>query len=721
MPDTMFHSLQFVPLLPLHLIYVLAGLCLLLTAVGFLRRMRGTVLRLVASALLLFWLSGPHILHKQYRTLPETALVLVDQSPSMDLKQRAAVARQAASILNSHVPEGLSLRTVTVRGSHGSGTQLTEALAQAVTDIPPDQFAGAIMITDGESSDASSHLPDSLNPSDGHEGHTAVPLHVLLTASGEEKDRRLRILQAPPYAVIGQPATLKVEIDDAGPDTTPGAPATLSVRTDGGEPMEMQVQTGAPQTIEIPITHPGKTLISLSASELPGEVSTLNNRDVISVNGVRDRLKVLLVSGAPNQGERVWRRLLKADPSVDLVHFTILRPPSKDDGTPLSDLALIPFPIRELFYQKINQFDLIILDGFENQAILPQSYLRNIARFVRSGGGLFLIAGPEFTGPGSLQDTPLGDVLPAHVAPDASSIVTGRFRPHMTNEGLRHPVTSDLLGAPSGSSLPAPTPDHQPTTSPGEWGPWYRYLRPDSTSGDVLLETGDKTPLLVLNRVEQGRVALMLSDQIWLWSRGEDGGGPQAELLRRISHWLMKEPDLEEDRLLAKFEDGGLHVTLRSARDTPPSSVSVRAPDGQQTTLALKTTGTGTASAFMTADQPGIWEISDGTHRIFAAPPLEDPAEYGELRATASLLKPVVTASRGSIRWIGDNPKKMTIPALTLASPSHFASDNNALSFPQRHASVMTGSDSRALLPSWLVLCCFLALMLLAWYRENRL
>ena len=185
---------------------------------------------------------------------------------------------------------------------------------------------------------------------------------------------------------------------------------------------------GAEQTIELPITRAGPTVVELSANPLPGEVSTINNRAVVEINGVRDRLRVLLISGEPHPGERTWRRLLKADPSVDLVHFTILRPPEKDDLTPLNELALIAFPVRELFLDKIHEFDLIILDRFQNRGLLPLPYIANIADHVRDGGALLLSVGPEFSGAASLAATPLGEVLPG-VPASIGAVVEGQFRP----------------------------------------------------------------------------------------------------------------------------------------------------------------------------------------------------------------------------------------------------------------------------------------------------
>jgi hypothetical protein len=484
------------------------------------------------------------------------------------------------------------------------------------------------------------------------------------------------------------------------------------------------VQTGSTQDITVHVAHPGPLLVSLAVSPLEGEVSTLNNQTVVSITGIRDRLRVLLVSGTPNQGERVWRRLLKADPAVDLIHFTILRPPEKDDGTPLSDLALIAFPVRELFQEKIRQFDLIILDGFENRHILPRLYLENIADFVRQGGGLLLTAGPEFVGPGSLQDTPVGDVLPAHV-PFENSIITQRFRPTLTATGRRHPVTAALPGAPQ--SPPAATASGAASVegasggTGGAWGPWYRALRPDRTRGEVLMNGPDGAPLLLLDHVERGRVALLLSDQIWLWSRGEGGGGPQAELLRRISHWLMKEPELEEEQLSASLSDGVLSITRHSVSTTASSTVSVTAPSGTSQSVSLRPDpqDPGTFRATLPATENGIWQISDGTHTTYAAPVQADPAEFATLRATASRLESIASQTGGGVFWLGDSPDSLRVPAarVTRSSDLHGA---DWLAFPARGAHTVIGRTAAPLLPTWVYLLLALPLILGAWWREGR-
>ncbi|WP_338331578.1 VWA domain-containing protein [Acetobacter sp. LMG 32666] len=711
----LFASLGFAPLLPLWVLTLLGLLALALCGWGLFTRTGGAILRLCGVCVVLLWLAGPQRYHEQRRTLPQTALLIVDQSPSMALDQRAAIARQAADTLAQTKVDGLNIRTVTVRGNTHDGTKLFDALDQAAADIPPAQFAGAMMVTDGEIADVPTTIPERLRPLLDTNTRATLPLHILLSASKEQKDRKLSVLQAPPYAIAGQSAKLRVQVDDMGPGTQAGTPAELSVRINGEEARRIPVLSGTPQDITVPVTQPGPLLVSLSASALPGEVSQLNNQTVARITGIRDRLKVLLISGTPNQGERVWRRLLKADPSVDLIHFTILRPPEKDDGTPLSDLALIAFPVRELFQEKINQFDLIILDGFENRHILPHSYLENIASFVRRGGGLLLTAGPEFIGPGSLQDTPVGDVLPAHVTPDQSSMLISRFRPTLTDTGRRHPVTASLPGAPKADAQLG-----SPAAVPGLWGPWYRALHPDSTHGEVLMNGPDNSPLLVLDRVDQGRIALLLSDQIWLWSRGEDGGGPQAELLRRISHWLMKEPELEEEQLTASMTPDALDITRHSIGAPAAAAITLTSPSGQTSTVTLHTAGDeGTQSAHVPITDSGIWRISDGTHTTYAAPEQDNTPEQTDLRATATRVADMARMTGGGVFWLGDTTASMRTPEPKLAT-SGALHGNDWLAFAQRDAHLVTGRTPIPLLPAPLAMVFALMLLFAAWWREGR-
>ena len=707
-------GLRLAPVAPWWLIGLLAALCVASLAAALSRRAAGSAWRGLAFAVLLGWLAGPVVIQETRTALPDIGLLVIDQSASMSVGGRAALAERARAALQADADRqpGLELRTVVVPEGGQDGTHLFAAIDRALSGIPRAQLAGIVAVTDGQVHDA---------PKAWRYG---VPLHVLLAGRGEETDRRLRLIEAPGYGVVGKSVPLRVVVEDLGANDA-GAAATLTIRHDGDQPVQESVPVGVPHDIEIPVTREGPSVVELSVDKLPGEVSSLNNRVAVEINGVRDRLRVLLVSGEPHVGERTWRRLLKADPSVDLVHFTILRPPEKDDLTPLNELALIAFPTRELFQDKIGEFDLIILDRFQNRGILPMPYLENIADYVRRGGALLVSVGPEFAGPASLDDTPLHDILPAHPLrgadgePSSDAVVDGAFRPLVTALGGRHPVTAGLPGWHDGA--------------PPDWGPWYRRIAVEDAGGEALLSAapGDAAPLLLLNRVGKGRVALLLSDQIWLWSRGHMGGGPQAELLRRVAHWLMRQPALEENALNARVSPtegvsgalggGRLTVTRTSTDAAVPPPVTVVAPDGSRSTLALRQSGPGRAAASLPAAMPGVWQVSDGARTAYAAAEIANPREIADLRATAAVLGGLARASGGSLHWLAADaaPWRATgAPALRRTETGRATSGAGWIGLPARGAHVVVALATVRLLPDWLALALLVGLVILAWWRE---
>jgi hypothetical protein len=687
-------AIRFEPALPTWLLVALAFLCVAAVVLSASRRAPGTPWRAIAFAVLIGWLSGPRLVEETRQTLPDIGLLVIDQTASMSVGDRAKLADAARQRIEAqaHGLHDLELRTITVPEGGSEGTKLFAAIDRALADIPRARLAGIVAITDGQIHD----IPEA--PTWG------APLHVLIPARGEETDRRIRVIEAPGYGIVGKSVQLRVVVEDLGVsrgllDSAPDA-ARLTIRRDGEPPRVESVPIGREHRIEVPITRAGPSVVELSVDKLPGEVSLANNRAVAEVNGVRDRLRVLLVSGEPHAGERTWRRLLKSDPAVDLVHFTILRPPEKDDLTPLKELALIAFPVRELFLLKIKEFDLIILDRFQNRGTLPPLYLRNIADYVRDGGALLLSVGPEFAGDTSLAAGPLGAVLPAAAADDGG-VIDGQFRPAVTALGLRHPVTAELPGLSAAGTA--------------DWGPWYRRIAPVESHGEALMSGPDGSPLLLLDRVGEGRVAMLLSDQIWLWSRGHDGGGPQAELLRRTAHWLMKEPELEERALTARVEQGRLTVERRATDDAPPGNAVVTSPDGVRATVPLVNTRPGRAIGGLPASAPGVWQASDGTLTAYAAAGAANPPELADLRATATLVGKLARASGGGVHWLDPNGA----PDLRRTEPDHDASGGGWIGLQRRHDHLVTGIAAMPLLPPWLALPLLLGLAVVAWRREG--
>jgi hypothetical protein len=706
-------GIDFAPVIPVWLIVALGFVALLALAPALFRiavnaegRRRlvpaaGALLRLAAFAALILALANPRLVEETRETRPDIALLVVDRSDSTGVGDRAAQIEAARRQIEERARRltETELRVVDVPEGGNQGTRLWTAMERALAEVPRARLSGVIALSDGQVHD--------LPPAPGLE----APFHLILPGRAGEVDRRIRVVEAPGYGIVGRQVELRVVVEDLGlPAGESGGAARLSIRRDGGPARVESVPLGREHRIALTIERGGQTVVELLAEARPGEVSELNNRAVVSINGVRDRLRVLLVSGEPHAGERTWRRLLKADPNVDLVHFTILRPPEKDDLTPLHELALIAFPVRELFQVKLREFDLIVFDRFANRGLLPPVYLRNIADYVRGGGALLLAVGPEFAGPTSLAATPLGQILPARppTGPGAAqaALLEQAFRPRVTALGARHPVTEDLPGA-------------NPAEGPGDpsWGRWYRALRAEAGAGSTVMDGPGGAPLMVLDRVGEGRVALVLSDHIWLWSRGHEGGGPQAELLRRIAHWTMKEPELEEEDLTARIEHGRMTVVRRSLEAGPPPEISVTSPDGTVTRHQTVAQG-GRAVAELAATRPGVWQATDGRRTAFAAAEAGNPLEIADLRADDATLRPLAQATAGAVRWLGTG-EAPEVPELRRVAAGRDTYGPGWIGLRRNQDHTVTGITALPLLPPWLALPLVLGLAVLAWRREG--
>ncbi|HEX3863321.1 MAG TPA: hypothetical protein VHY35_16670 [Stellaceae bacterium] len=698
------YTLAASPLLPWWLLAALAIAALAVLAFGLWRRAGGIAWRAAALAMLLAILVNPSLVEEKRQPLRDVAMVVVDESPSQKIGDREKATEAALAALTKRLAEEKDLDVRVVRagkpqpGSGDDGTKLFTALNRAMSDIPRQRLAGVVMITDGQVHDIPVGAPATAAQELG------APLQVLLSGHPDERDRRLVVAQAPSFALVGKDMPLKIRVEDlpAADDAAASGPehqARLTWRKDGGDPHQLMVPVGRDVPLSVPIDHGGPNVLELEVEPGPNELTLANNRAAVVVNGVRDRLRVLLVSGEPHTGERVWRNILKSDPSVDLVHFTILRPPEKQDGTPIRELSLIAFPIRELFDVKLDDFDLIIFDRYSRRGIIPQSYIENVVRYVRNGGAFLEAAGPSFGTPMSLFRTPLGDILPAE---PTGNVDEEGFKPQLTDLGRRHPVTEDLSGAGKPGEAPS-------------WGRWFRQVDARVHHGDVVMSGDHGEPLLVLDHVGKGRVAQLLSDQMWLWARGFEGGGPQAELLRRLAYWLMKEPDLEENDLRAEVEGDLLKVTRQSlAPDNPP--IHITAPDGKVTTLALAPENGGRSGGTMAISQMGLYRVTDGTHTALAAAGPLNPVELADVRATPDKLMPLVKASGGGVFWAGDG----TIPEVRRVSPGRTASGHGWMGIRENGDYVVTGFSEIPLFPALAALLLAVGLLVAAWRREGR-
>jgi hypothetical protein len=685
-------TLIFDPLVPWMIVIAIAVLAALGILLAVWRRLPGWWLRGLAGAILILALANPSVQQEDRAPLSDIIMLVVDESASQRIADRPSQSAEAIANVVTEVGRlpNTELRQITLNDGEGdSGTQLMTALSEALAEEPQGRIAGIILLSDGRLHDIERAPP------------LPAPLHMLLTGQPNDWDRRLVVSNAPAFAILGEPVTLKIRIEDQGNAPTNVQTVRLEIAIDGGMPLPFEVPIG--QDIELPVDlpHGGMNVLQFATPEIPGELTERNNTAVVQINGVRDRLRVLLVSGEPHPGERTWRNLLKSDSAVDLVHFTILRPPEKQDGVPVNELSLIAFPTRELFLEKIDEFDLIIFDRYSRRGILPSEYLENVRNYVEDGGAVLVSSGPEYGSAESIYRSPLAPILPG--APTARVYEEG-FTPTVTDLGQRHPVTEDL------DSI-IPNPDGE---GPG-WGRWFRHVEvivPETAT--TVMNGLNGLPLLTLDRVGEGRVALIASDQSWLWDRGFEGGGPQLELLRRLGHWMMKEPELEEEALWVEPTDQTMRIIRRTLDLTVPE-VTVTGPDGEDTALTLKEVSPGRFETIWNAPEMGFYRLTDGTTDTVIALGPAAPREFEQTIATNDVIQPLVNTTRGGVMPISAG--EIDIRTVRAGRP---AAGRGWIGITPREAYQTAEIRIATLLPPWAYLLFAALLMIGAWLREGR-
>ena len=689
-------SVEFIPLVPWPVLWALAALGVVLMALLFWRHPRGAVLRLATYMLLLLALANPHLKREDREPLHDIVAVVVDDSQSQAIAGRTGRTEAVRKALEERLKSlpNLDLRFVrstSTAEDKRDGTMLFTDLGRALADVPPDRLAGVVMITDGEVHDV---------PGSAAALGFDAPVHALLTGKQGEFDRRLELVRAPRFGFVGGDQRIVVKVTE----TTPKASGSvkLTIKRQGQEPAVVDARIG--ETVEIPvdIDHAGPNIVEIEAEGAPGELTTINNRAVLTIEGVRENLRVLLVSGEPHAGERTWRNMLKSDASVDLVHFTILRPPEKQDGTPINQLSLIAFPTRELFQEKLDQFDLIIFDRYQRRGVLPLLYLENVARYVLRGGAVLVSAGDDYASPLSLYRTPLGKILPA--AP-TGRVIEEPFKPNLTELGKKHPVTSDLPGAAG----------DEPS-----WGRWFRVVATNLSDAEVLMKGARDRPLLVLGKRGEGRVALLLSDHTWLWARGYEGGGPYVDLLRRLAHWLMKEPDLEEETLKATSRGQTLTIERRSIKDDI-EPVTVTAPSGKEGTVTLDKGEHGMWRKPITVDEQGVYHVSSGKLASVATIGNPNTRELAAVTATDTILEPLLKETGGGSFWLGREPEdEAELPRVVMLRGGSVMHGGDWIGLRKREAYHLRGVRLFPLFTGFLALGLLLGMLALTWYREGR-
>ncbi|MBB3452166.1 hypothetical protein FHT86_000422 [Rhizobium sp. BK313] len=689
-------NIGFAPFLPWPVLAALAVLTLGIAALAVYRRMRGSWIRALAAFALLAALANPVLMQEDRDQLSTIVPVIVDRSPSQETPERLKMTDDALAALQDRLAQfpRIEPRIVEVREpaeSESPSTRLFAALSSAIADVPPARVGGAIFLTDGQIHD----IP-GVNQALGFD----APIHGLITGKPDEFDRRIEVVRAPRFGIVNDEQQLVLRVVDDG--KSPGGSAAVTVRMNGDEIATLQATPGQDTPFSFKVPRAGNSVLEFAVAEVPGEVTPINNRTVQLIEGIRQNMRVLLVSGEPHAGERAWRNLLKSDASVDLVHFTILRPPDKQDGTPINELSLIAFPTRELFVDKINSFDLIIFDRYQDRPnVLPTIYYDYMAQYVENGGALLVAAGPEHAAGNSIALTPLSSVLPAE---PTGQMIEKPFYPRLSEQGRKHPVTRGLDGS---------------DTEPPHWGRWFRSVDVEKPQGQTVMVGADNHPLLVLNRVGQGRVAMLLSDEGWLWARGFEGGGPHVSLYRRIAHWLLKEPALEEEALTARAAGRTLEVTRQTIGDDP-GPATIRAPSGKTQTMQLKQTQPGLFQAEKHMDEIGLYQITDGNLSTLVHVGAVDAPEFKAMISTTETLKPLAEKTKGLVTRVAGAGGGVTVPPILPVRGAVRIADDQRLTIRMTDETVLKGVNTLPLFAGFAGLSALLFAFSAMWWREGR-
>ncbi|MCE9508064.1 MAG: hypothetical protein K8R48_07105, partial [Alphaproteobacteria bacterium] len=663
------------PFLPYGYVAALAALALAVFAAAKWRRApdfywRGGVFAVIALLLL-----NPLMVRETRQGLPAKLVIVMDESPSQSIAGRGAAAEKILARLKTLFPEA---EPVVIRAGQdpaslrNQNTSLFTALRNNLMGIPLGQVVGTVLVTDGQVHD----VPETLGPLE-----KLAPFNVILTGKKGEFDRKVTVTEAPKYGLLDQEVSIRVKVEDAGKSLP--APVVLKVMQDGKLFGQYTVAAGEAQDYAFRLDHVGQNVFEFSVAAAAGELTEANNTAAVIVNGVRDRLRVLLVSGQPHIGERAWRDLLKSDPAIDLVHFTILRSPMSFDNTPTREMSLIAFPVEELFQKKIRDFDLIIFDKYAQYGLLQPQYFVNIASFVKEGGAFLMAMGSDRPEQ-SLFKTALGDILPIEPKPDEQSILSGPFLPQLTALGKSHPVTVDL----------------QAGQKP--WGQWFSQADVNQTRGQTLMTGAEGKPLLILDKAGDGRVAVLTSDNIWLWSKGVNGGGPHTELLRHVAHWLMKEPELEEDYIKAEVRGNVITVAERDLGGGQ-KNVTMTHPDGKDETIPLLTREKGWFSNKVIAGQNGIYRFSNGSKTAFAVVGTAMSEEFSDVHTSEDRLKPLADKTKGAVIWYSERPQ-FTAGDLRLKDSAAYS---------------VSSVESVTLIPNGLAVLIIFGGLVYVWRRES--
>ena len=548
---------------------LLAAASLALLLVELRRRERGGGLIVVTGVLAVLGLLAA-VLRPARVTARESlvgarVVVLADASRSMALPQAggpraaardealaglarsASAARLAVLAFGDGPPTPMPDGKRSTTEAHSDLGAALRALATSAEERP----SAIVVVSDGRLDDPPEDASYENLKALGDTLH--VPIDAVATTTDAPADASVRHVSAAGAAVAHVPLPLRVEVGCAGGLACDDVTVTAKELRDDGPPSLLASGVahvkGGKAAIDLPVTleRAGARIVEVAIVAPPGDTLPENDRRLVTFHVARERVRVLHVAGRPTDDVRALRLWLKGDASVDVVAFFILRTPTDDVHATSNELALIPFPVDELFTEHLPSFDAIVLQDFDAQPYGLEKYLPNIARYVRAGGGLVMVGGQNSFVAGGYAGTPLADVLPVSLdgSSGATAADTSALVPTWTAEGRAAPLLQPLRDV-VGDELPEMAGANVlGDVRPGAVALWAHPSR--ST------KSGAPMPVLAVGEQGDGRSVALGVDGAWrlafsgLGSRtGGRGHGALVGRLARLAHAgspLRERPD----------------------------------------------------------------------------------------------------------------------------------------------------------------------------------
>ena len=605
----------------------------------------------------------PTIELRQVTRLPNRVALLVDASRSMEVRPPdggASRAERAATLIEQAAPRlaawqqaghevdlytfGENVSPATVASLReppaADATRIGEALADVRARYAGRDLGAVIVISDGIDTGRIGDGPIDAMTRSTLEA-LGAPVHTVGMGEKSLRDLSVAAVLADQFAFVRTPASIEAVIRQTG---LADRQVEVTLERDGRPVASRGVVLRGDHSEErisfdwLP-DHPGNFVFRISTPVLGGEALAGNNEQTFTLKVIRDRVRVLHLSGRPSWDERFLRAMLRRDPNVDLVSFFILRTESDEQPWNRNDLSLIPFPTYEIFDEQLRSFDLVIFQNFNFAPYGVEPFLPGVRDYVEGGGALAMVGGDLSFASGGYGATALRDVLPVELpvaGPTTSgadaTITSDSFRPKLTPEGRTHPVTSLLLDPRENEQrwLRLPALEGINRVPRARTGAATLLAHPTLKSAD-----GKPAPVLVAGDAGKGRSLALLTDTGWHWGFLSAGEGDDGRAFQRFwengIRWLVRDPALtllrlELDRLEYRRNQPiaarvramhadyspapGVEVTLVVNRTDGPKQVDGKPAPAPAPTLRATTDADGEAHVDVGTLPPGAYRLS---------------------------------------------------------------------------------------------------------------